>query len=307
MRTLIAALFSLSAFSCKSRDKACTDHATGLIPVYDLADSSFEGFSGGLYPWGNEIPDFWLQKGLEASGDLIPRGVSGSADTTGKIGFLTLGYSTAAMTARVFYDLCADSSVFTDLSFVTGAQAGLDLSAMTDRTGPYWDSVQARIQEAGMIPEQIQLVWLSSACQELYDRPFPVQATDQIPIYRQVLANIRYHFPQTCIVFLSDRAFAGYISEKGAEKLGEPSAYYTSWAVKWTIEDLMMFPSDSIPYTDWGPALWTDGIRGNAEGYTWSCAEAGKGGIHPTAEGRLKEAMLLYRFFTSSPYLQQLR
>ena len=97
--------------------------------------------------------------------------------------------------------ICADSSVFTDLSFVTGAQAGLDLSAMTDRIQvPYWDSVQSKgYRKPGMIPEQIQLVWLGSACRELYDRPFPVQATDQIPIYRQVLANIGYHFPKPAL------------------------------------------------------------------------------------------------------------
>jgi len=292
----------------------CTMEATGLIPVADLGKSTFNGFIGGKYPDGNnEIPLPHFQKGMEACNMIKPLNVDGLYDSTnGKIGFMVLGFSTAAMTGRFVRTIYESQNKDEQLKIIIGAQGGKDINSMTEANGNYWQIVDTILNDEDISLEQIQIIWISSGDIISYQQPFPEQCYTQIEKYQLMLKEIKNKFPNIRVIFISDRTYAGYIGEvgEGPQELKEPTAYYNSWTVKWLIEkqikEVKGFTSDEIPFIDWGPALWTDGVIGNKNGYKWNCEDSGKGGIHPSSKGRMKEASMVYLYFKDHPYLKDI-
>lgn len=291
----------------------CARNAGQHVPILDLSQQTFSGFTGGLYPNGNEIPNAHYTKGMSLSAQIMPRNAAGQTDANGSIGLLILGYSTAAMTGRTFRDMLQYTQVDTTVDVIIGAQGGQDLQAMIKPETTYWDSVQTSIRNRGLTAEQVQMIWMSSGNIADYTLPFPEQSENGIDVYQQVLQRIRIFFPSVQIVFISDRPYAGYIgtgNPPGPKELAEPSGYYHSWTVKWLIEKQINqeegFRYTDIPFIDWGPTLWTNGTDGDSKGYYWDCLDAGKGGIHPTSKGRMKEAAKLYTYFSQHPYTAHL-
>lgn len=290
----------------------CPDNFTDYIPIADLGKGTFKGSVGGLYPDGsNVIPAAHLKEGIRQSSLIAPRNKNGEIDSAdGEIVFLVLGYSTAAMTGRFFRDMIAQQEESTPLKVVVGAQGGKDINYMMDTTSSYWPGVDSALLENNVSEQQVGYIWLSSGDIEVSENPFPTPAVIPMVKYLFTLEHIKKQFPNA-IVFLSDRPYAGYIdpNNDGLNYLAEPTAYYNSWTIKWLIENQIKnkkgFDYAALPFIDWGPTLWTDGTKGDASGYTWDCTDAGKGGIHASSKGRMKEAAKLYLFFSSHPYIQQ--
>ncbi|MBC8172942.1 MAG: SGNH/GDSL hydrolase family protein [Chitinophagales bacterium] len=290
----------------------CSQTSTNFIPLADLGKNTFEGFTGGKYPGGsNAIPSLHYNNGLELSQQIQPLNKGGETDiSNGKIGFIVLGFSTAAMTGRYVRNMHEIINTDSQLKIIIGAQGGRDINAMTSEKSDYWIKVDSALRENDMSAEQVQIIWLSSSDVQAHALPFPAQSNMQAEKYRMMLQNIKRYYPNIKIVFLSDRTYAGYIgNDAGPQELKEPTAYYNSWAVKWVIEKQIMneagYTRDVIPFIDWGTLLWTNGETGNEKGYTWDCTDAGKGGIHPSAKGRAKEATRVYLFFRNHPYTQK--
>lgn len=305
---LFPLVLSLVLSACQSNLQRCMDHSSGLTPLYDLDSGQYLNYTGGLYPNGsNRIPAHHFSAGVEAGSFLQPLNSGGEPVANGQIGLVSLGYSTAAMTTQYLRFIHQIKQEWPAWQIANAAQAGRDINAMIAVDGDYWKKAKEIIAGQGLTPAQVQIIWLSTGDASVYDLPFPEQSLVQVEKYRSCLELIKKNFPNVRIVFISDRAYGGYISEKSAFPLREPAAWYTSWAVKWVIEAQINhhegFGTDSIPFIDWGPTLWTDGIAGDAQGYTWSCNDAGKGGIHPSAIGRAKEASRLYIFLRDHPYL----
>ncbi len=304
----------LLGFSEKCFTQNCPPDTTGFIPLYDLTTDRYLGFSGGKYPNGlNDIPKQHFEEGITSAGKVQPLNTFGETDLdNGKIGFLILGYSTAAMTGRFVKSIYESQTDNKQLEIIIGAQGGLDLNAMIDTNEKYWLSVDSILQTKQTSSEQIQLIWLSTGDIKTYKNSFPEQCYLQIEKYKQVLQLIKTRYPNIKIVFLSDRTYAGYIGENanGPKELMEPTAYYSGWTIKWLIEKQIKselgYTADSIPFIDWGPSLWTDGTKGNKKGYTWNCDDAAKGGIHSSSKGRMKEAALVFLYFKNHPYTKQL-
>ncbi|MFN0274206.1 MAG: hypothetical protein ACKVPJ_00550 [Chitinophagales bacterium] len=302
----------LSFLAAITSAQDCSQTSTGFIPIADLAKNTFQGFTGGKYPGGsNSIPAEHYKNGMQACNKIQPLDADGKIDSiNGSIGFLVLGFSTAAMTGRYFRDLSAIMNINDRIKIIIGAQGGKDINSMTFAESRYWFNCDSIIRSKQLTSEQIQVAWVTTGDIRSYQLPFPEQSTQQIEKYRNTILNIKKFYPNIQCIFISDRTYAGYIPEgKGPQDLREPTAYYSSWAVKWLIEKQIEktagFSYEEIPFIDWGPLLWTDGEKGNARGYTWDCVDADKGGIHPTSKGRAKEAILLYHFFTNHPYTKR--
>ncbi|HMX03485.1 MAG TPA: hypothetical protein PKE14_02380 [Chitinophagales bacterium] len=312
MRAFTFFILQLSFFLIYAQP--CDDRNTEYIPIADLGSSTFQEYQGGLYPNGsNAIPMQHFQEGLSVASHIKPLNAEGKEDSiSGKIGFLILGYSTAAMTGRFFRDVVAIKSPDTKLQVVIGAQGGRDINSMTDSLSSYWDGVDSALHSNTITAAQIQLIWISTGDILTYSLPFPQQSLQQVDKYALVLKQIKLQYPNARIVFLSDRPFAGYIGVNGMgpKELAEPTAYFHSWTVKWVIEHQMNndagFTKEEIPFIDWGPTLWTNGSKGDKQGYTWNCDDAGKGGIHASSKGRMKEATRMYVYFSNHPYTEQL-
>ena len=312
MKQIASILIYTFIISTSADAQYCRDTATGFIPLADLGKGKFMGFAGGKYPDGkNAIPLDHFLTGMQLSSEIKPLNKSGEPDENGKTGFMILGFSTAAMTARTFISICKTEQINPEIEFVIGAQGGRDINSMTDQYSDYWTNIDTALEEKNITAKQIQIIWISTGDIRSYQLQFPEQCYVQIEKYNALLKNIRIYFPNTKLVFISDRPFAGYIGGEngGPVELAEPSAYYNSWTVKWVIENQIEnkkdFTTEDIPFIDWGPLLWTDGEKGNQLGYSWLCSDAGKGGIHPTSKGRMKEAALLYLFFTQHPYTKE--
>lgn len=292
----------------------CDMDTTGFIPVADLGTSTFNGFTGGKYPGGsNNIPALHFNQGVDASATIFPLNSKGITDSVnGKIGFMVLGYSTAAMTGRFVRSIYQTQEIDNPMEIVIGAQGGQDINSMTNADDVYWSNIDTILNSSGLSAQQIQLIWISSGDILSHQLPFPEQCYVQIEKYKRMLQQIKIKYPNTKIVFISDRTYAGYIGGigEGPQELKEPTAYYNSWTVKWLIEKQIEgeagFTQNEIPFIDWGPALWTDGTNGNSSGYQWNCEDAGKGGIHPSSKGRMKEAGLVYLYFKKHPYTKNL-
>jgi hypothetical protein len=292
----------------------CDENNTDFISLTDLSKNKFEGFTGGKYAYGsNSIPAAHGQYGINQAKKIVPLNQFGQIDSiNGKIGMLVLGYSTAAMTGRFVRDINHLNNEGNNLEIIIGAQGGRDINYMTDSSSNYYLSVDSSIIKAGLTAEQVQIIWLSSGDVESFNEPFPQQCLTQITKYHFTLKNLQVFFPNCRIVFISDRTYSGYVglNGEGPKQLAEPTAYYNGWTIKWLIEKQISgeagFSYASIPFIDWGPYLWTNGTSGNKLGYTWDCNDAGKGGIHPSSKGRMKEAAIVYLYFSNHPYLKEL-
>ncbi len=292
----------------------CAGNSSGFIPIADLGITKFQGFAGGKYPQGNnQIPFNHFTVGMERSNQIHPLNKNGIVDeSSGKIGFMILGYSTAAMTGRTFISICNTQQTDAHLKFVIGAQGGRDINTMMDKNSYYWKTVDSILNTTNLSAGQIQIIWISTGDLLAAGINFPQHADMQIEKYKSLLAHIKIIFPNIKLVFISDRPYAGYIGGEngGPLQLAEPSGYYNSWAVKWVIENQIDqtngFTYNEIPFIDWGPLLWTDGIVGNQTGYQWACDDAGHGGIHASSKGRMKEAALMYLFFSAHPYTKKI-
>ncbi len=309
---LIISLIALNTMAVFSQP--CEGNSTGYIPIADLGAAKFQNFQGGKYPDGeNKIPFSHFNAGMDRSAQIVPLDKNGEQDNThGKIGFLILGFSTAAMTGRTFNTICQSQLADVHLKIVIGAQGGKDINTMIDLHADYWRTVDTNLQQANLSAKQIQIIWISTGDLLGAGIQFPGHAEMQIEKYKALLFNIKSLYPNMQLVFISDRPYAGYIGDEngGPLQLAEPTGYYSSWAVKWLIENQIKqkegFGYHEIPFIDWGPMLWTDGTKGNTAGYRWECDDAGNGGIHASSKGRMKEAARMYLFFSRHPYTKKL-
>lgn len=292
----------------------CDLESTGNIPIANLGKSTFNGFVGGKYPEGNnEIPYQHFQAGMNLSAEIKPLNNEGIYDTiNGQVGFMVLGFSTSAMTGRFVRSIYETQGQNDRVKIIIGAQGGKDINSMTQTSDNYWKIIDTILKEEKLSPQQIQVIWISSGDILAYQQSFPDQCYTQIEKYQLMLLAVKNKFPNIKMVFISDRTYAGYIGEigEGPQELKEPTAYYNSWTVKWLIEKQIKneqgFTLNEIPFIDWGPTLWTDGVAGNKNGYTWNCDDSGKGGIHPSSKGRMKEASMVYLYFKAHPYLKNI-
>ncbi|MBK6730983.1 MAG: hypothetical protein IPG60_08455 [Bacteroidetes bacterium] len=303
----------LVLMSCNLSDSIqnCKGVSTSFIPLADLKNDTFNNYNGGKYPNGqNAIPLAHYKKGIQLFNAIFPIDINGHIDSiNGKIGFMILGFSTAAMTGNVFKLICTMKDLDPHLTIGIGAQGGMDINAMLDEGSGYWRKAILDLSNVGLSNAQIQLIWISTGDMQSASLEFPKQSIALADKYHTLLLMIKQKYPNIKIVFLSDRTFAGYIDNNGPQLLAEPTAYYTSWAVKFLIERQLQSLTDytysDIPFIDWGPMLWTNGETGDSYNYKWDCDDAAKGGIHPTAKGRSKEAIRLYNFFSNHPYTKQ--
>src|SRR5262249_38283405 len=105
-------------------------------------------------------------------------------------------------------------------------------------------------------------------------------------------------FPQLKLVYVSSRAYGGYSK---TDLSPEPMAYESAFAVKWLIEERINNPENLRPWVSWGPYLWADGLTPRSDGLIWERSDFEPDGVHPSAQGALKVAMMLFDFFQNDP------
>jgi hypothetical protein len=285
-----AVLAASIAPSSRSSTKAdCSLTRTGLIPLTDMGKRKYRGYRGGLYPSGlNRPPQKYLRKGTEAAKRVRP--------IDGKIVLLSIGMSNASDEFAAFKRSAdRDPQKNPSLVVVDGAQDGFD--SRRARSQPiFWDTIDKRLAETDVTPEQVQAVWLKEAVAG-EQRRFPRDAKGLQSDLRAILRIMRVRYPNVKLVYLSSRTYGGY-AITGTNP--EPAAYDSAYAVRGIIHERIRGTIKG-PWLFWGPYLWTDGMAGRNDGLIWTCDDVEADGMHPSRSGIQKVVNMLTTFFKTDP------
>ncbi|HEY3396300.1 MAG TPA: hypothetical protein VGM19_01460 [Armatimonadota bacterium] len=265
-----------------------------FTPLTDLGANQYQGFPGGLYPNGaNTPPAAYLQQGLAAARTVQPLSPTGDPSPTGAVVLLSIGMSNTTMEFSAFQRLAnADPAKNPSLIIVDGAQGGQDATKIKDPAAPFWTTVDQRLTAAGVTAAQVQVAWIKEAIAG-ESRTFPADAQELQDDLAAILQIMETRYPHLRLVYVSSRIYAGYATTRLNP---EPVAYQGGFAVKWFVEDRIKQPTPG-PWVAWGPYLWTDGVRGRADGLVWNREDCGPDGTHPSPRGCAQVADLLLKFF----------
>jgi hypothetical protein len=284
---VVAASIAPSGRSSTRAD--CSLTRTGLVPLTDMGKRKYRGYRGGLYPSGTNRPTkAYLRKGTEAAKRVRP--------INGKIVLLSIGMSNASVEFAAFKRTAdRDPQKNSSLVIVDGAQDGFD--SRRARSQPvFWETIDQRLSDAGVTPDQVQAVWLKESVAG-EQRRFPKDARGLQSDLRAILRIMRVRYPNVKLVYLSSRTYGGY-AITGLNP--EPAAYDSAYAVRGIIQERIRGKIKG-PWLFWGPYLWTDGMAGRNDGLVWSCDDVEDDGTHPSRSGIQKVVNMLTTFFKTDP------
>ncbi len=279
--------------------------STGLIPLPDLGKGTYEGEQGGLYPGGvNSPPPAHLRAGIALAKTIVPLDAEGRPSNDGKIVLISVGMSNTTMKFQAFQRLAAEQhDLNPKLVLVDGAQ-GSQVAWITSKPGtPFWDVVSERLNAAGVTNKQVQAAWLLQA-NPGPNAGFPAEMKELQRNIEDTLHVMHDKFPNLKITYLSSRTYAGYAT---SPLNPEPYAYENGFAVKWVIADQIAGKPEMnydaskgavrVPWVEWGPYLWADGVKPNKSGLSYTREDYSmEDGTHPTPSGRMKVATRLMEF-----------
>ncbi|MCB8950295.1 MAG: hypothetical protein H6653_19990, partial [Ardenticatenaceae bacterium] len=278
----------------------CSQTSVGFTPLTDLGADLYQGQTGGLYPADqNTPPAAHLAAGLAQAQAIQPLAADGTPASDGKIGFISVGMSNAALEFNSFLRLANDDPTKNDaVVIVNGAQGGWTSNKLAENpNAEYWQVLDERLADNGLTPAQVQVVWLKEARGGVKNEPFPQEPQILQAQLQSIVQLVQARYPNVKIVYLSSRIYGGYAT---GPLNPEPIAYHSGFAVKWLIEaqingepQLNYDPVQgevTAPWLAWGPYLWADGLTPRSDGLTWACDEFADDGTHPGDPARDKVA-----------------
>jgi hypothetical protein len=315
---------------------------SGLVPLTDLT-GTYKGEDGGLYGAGhNEPPAAHRAAYLKESAKVQPLDAGGKPSKEGTIGLITIGFSNTHLESGVFKTTAdADPQKAANVIVADGAIGSraavmwaydgaeilpqaeqerldkeMDVLGMpkTNRKGSgagdkdTWPTLEQRIKEAGLAPNQVQVVWMKHV--EAMPRrlgDFPAHARALEADMKDVLIIARKHFPNLRLAYLSSRTYGGWAGANSGSP--EPFAYECAFAVRWLIqsqiqgEPALNFNPErgevKMPLLVWGPYLWANGDKPRkTDGLVWSLKDVRDDDhMHPSEQGRNKVTAMLLDMF----------
>lgn len=296
-------------------------------PLTELGSRTYQGFTGGLYENGANIPSSdHLAAGLAAAGNIKPLDASGLPSAQGKIVMISVGMSNTTQ------EFCAQNSLGPCAPWTFAGQAATDPDvnkttlvivngASGGQTADTWDSPNdsnyTRVRDqnltrAGVTEKQVQVAWLKVA----NARPtisLPAENADAYQLVKQmgdIARAMKVRYPNLGLVYVSSRIYAGYAT---TNLNPEPYAYESGFSVKLLVEaqiDQMRrgnvdsragnldYRNGLAPWLAWGPYLWANGgIPRAGDGLTWQSSDLAADGTHPSQSGQQKVGTLLLQFF----------
>ncbi len=280
---------------------------TGLVPLNDLGTGTHQGFQGGLYPGGQNVPPVaHFRAAMARAAEVVPRDAAGAPDPQGFIGMIAVGMSNTTHEFGAFErNQDRNGNRNARLVLMDTALGGQTAAILLDPTAPYWTTMMQRLAAMGLTAPQVQVAWLKEADAHP-PNDFPGHATLLKNELVQVVQNLHDKFPNLKLCYLSSRIYGGYAPQGSLNP--EPQAYESGFSAKWLIEaQIGGDPALSYgqagpvraPLLLWGPYLWADGTNPRSDGLTWLTTDLEGDHTHPSAAGEEKVAGLLASFFAS--------
>jgi len=267
------------------------------IPLTDLGSAQYLGFTGGLYPDGeNAPPSAYEEAGVALGATVRAIDREGKLSPSGKIAMISVGMSNTSRQFSEFIRLAeADARKNPNLVMIDAALNGAAATDIAVPFGEYWTHVDRQLQGRDISAAQVQVAWLKTALAR-DPRGFPENARLLQRALRSIVEILRTKFPQLKLVYVSSRTYGGY-SESDLSP--EPIAYESAFAVKWLIEERIKNPTPdrSIPWVSWGPYLWANGLTPRSDGLIWERSDFAPDGVHTSPQAVLKVATMLLEFF----------
>lgn len=308
----VAAVLALVALAAPRAGADCTLTSTGRLPLSDLGNGTYLGREGGLYPFGGENPPPAHEAdALALAVDQVkPRNAAGAVDlANGRIAMISVGMSNTTQEFSTFVQrLASELSDNPRLTVVDGAQGGQDVFQWTNPNAATWQTVNQRLTNAGLTPNQVQVAWIKQAVAGPGNYgAFPLHAEALEAALGDVMRALRTNYPNIRLAWVSSRTRA-YTNVPTALS-PEPFAYESGFATKWLIES-QIDGSGNLAYGGaapvaplllWGPYLWADGTTPRSDGFSWLCSDTQADFTHPSTSGRSKVADQLLAFFKTDP------
>ncbi|MBM4108307.1 MAG: hypothetical protein FJ255_05770 [Phycisphaerae bacterium] len=308
-RSLASLLLTASALPAAAwAQRDCTRTSVGFTPLIDMGASTYQGFDGGLYANGANLPPpAHLAAGVAIGRAIRPLDAAGLPSTDGRVVLVTIGMSnTRNESARLIPMYGSFDNRNPRVTVVNGAQGGQHAGIISNPSASYWSYVDQQLANAGLTREQVQVVWVKQAVAGP-NLAFPADAQQLQGYLREIVRIIKDRYPNTRQAFLSSRIYAGYAL---TTLNPEPYAYQSGFSVKWLIRDQiagdpgLAFDGPGpveAPWLAWGAYLWGDGLTPRSDGLIWRCDDFQADGTHPSAQGSDKVANLLIRDWASEP------
>ena len=310
------------------------DTSGGMIPINDLGTGTYQGFQGGLYPDGLNVPPATHHTmGISYGNAVEPLNTSGQPDPNGKYVLMSIGMSntTQEFCSQDAHPPCdswtfmgqaaADAAVNTSsLVIINGALGGRPADDWVSANGAEYNRIKSdRLESEGLSEAQVQIVWVKVA----NPRPSPALPDPTADAFRlkqqmgDIARALKTRYANLKQVFFSSRIYAGYA--EGVSRLNpEPFAYESAFGVKWVVEaqiDQMdgqgiddqagdlAYPN-STGWMGWGAYMWANGATPRSDGLVWLPEDFADDFTHPGTPGEEKVGKALLDFFKSSPYTQ---
>lgn len=299
----------------------CSLTNIGVAPLNEMGLGSYAGHLGGLYPGGiNTRPAAHQAAGIAIAQGIQPLDAAGNVNTnTGKIGLLSIGMSNVTQewgskgTNHFTRIATNDPSLNPRVAIADGGISGQDATKWTNSTSTNWTWVVTnRISSAGLTTNQVQVIWLKEALQNVTNHGFfPMHAQKLQMMEEQIIRNAKARFPNLKLAYLASRTRA-YTADPG-DSNPEPFAFESGFSTRWVIEDqinqtnnLNYDPSNGpvvAPWISWGPYLWGNGTVPRGDGFVVLCSDTESVDYtHPSTNGAVaKVAVQLLSFFKTDP------
>ncbi len=264
-----------------------------MIPLTDLGPGLYKGYSGGLYPGGqNDPPPTYQAAGLIKASTVQP--------INGKIVVLSQGFSNVAQEFPAFQSLAyVDPAVNPDVVTVNGAKGGQDAWEWQNPYDDAWAHAKQQLAYQGLTPADVQVIWFKTArIQSPTIVTFPTDALQLQKYTRTWVANMEAAYPNLKLIFASTRTWAGN-ALTGIST--EPRAYQGGFAVKWLINERITGIVKGKAHLSWGPYLWANGMNPRSDGLVWPAADFEKDGVHPGPVMEYRVGKILLDFFKTDP------
>lgn len=316
----------------KSEASNSSPPSTSFVPLTDLENLTYLGFSGGLYFNGSDqVPADHDSVGKLRGAAIRPLDSSGNPSPSGKIVLISLGMSNTTdewcagssqppCTPQSFMAKAAADSHVNHLTLVIldGAFGGQDAKTWTLPTSPNFDRVRDSVLSPnGVSEKQVEAAWVKEA-DAGPTVSLPSSSADAFALEKnlgEIVRAMKVRWPNLQQVFLSSRIYAGYAT---TNLNPEPYAYESGFSVKWLVQAQIeqmrgagaVTDADAgdlnyltvAPWIVWGPYLWANGRTPRSDGLTWAPSDFQSDGTHPGPSGVEKVANLLMSFFLNSPY-----
>jgi len=315
--TIIAILFqpfkNNTQIIAKAQTSGCVANFQSVsIPLTDLGNQEYvrmngssTGFSGGLYPNGENVrPQDHENAGAVLANSIQPLNTDGNVDReNGKIVFISIGMSNTSIEFDTFMQLSKDDpDINPQVMMINGALSSQTSDRWVDPNAITWQNIANLLDRYQLSPSQVQVAWIKLT--QTRGGDFPAKALALESDLLKIVQNLKAAYPNVKIAFLSSRIYS-YTYFRGLSP--EPNAFETGYSVKWLIEkqldgdpNLNYDPQKGpvlAPYLSWGPYLWANGQNPRSDGLTWLPEDFEADCTHPTASGKQKVASMLLEFF----------